>query len=127
MKEKKREIPDKFPPSWFLSDNCYNRYIPLENPAYAWDADGGVWKEVTFRYLWYYERCFLVKWKEVSIMEKEIREFHGFYYTAEMQEIEAENLQETTRKIKLLRAKLNQMKREINEIKGIVTDLESLA
>ena len=60
-------------------------------------------------------------------MEKEIREFHGFYYTAAMQEIEAENLQETTRKIKLLRAKLNQMKREINEIKKIVTDLESLA
>lgn len=60
-------------------------------------------------------------------MEKEIREFHGFYYTAEMQEIEAENLQETTRKIKLLRAKLNQMKREINEIKEIVADLESLA
>lgn len=27
-------------------------------------------------------------------MEKEIKEFHGFYYTAEMQEIEAENLQE---------------------------------
>ena len=47
-------------------------------------------------------------------MEKEIREFHGFYCTAAMQEIEAENLKETTRKIKLLRAKLNQMKREIN-------------
>lgn len=60
-------------------------------------------------------------------MENGIKEFHGFYYTAEMQKIEAENLQETTRKIKLLRAKLNQMKREINEIKEIVTDLESLA
>lgn len=60
-------------------------------------------------------------------MEKGIKKFHGFYCTAEMQEIEAENLQETTRKIKLLRAKLNQMKREINEIKEIVTDLESLA
>lgn len=60
-------------------------------------------------------------------MEKEIREFHWYYYTDEMQEIEAENLQETTRKIKLLRAKLNRMKREINEIKEIVTDLESLA
>lgn len=60
-------------------------------------------------------------------MEKGIKEFHGFYCTAEMQEIEAENLQETTRKIKLLRAKLNQMKREINEIKEIVTDLEWLA
>ena len=60
-------------------------------------------------------------------MEKEIREFHGFYCTAAMQKIEAENLKETTRKIKLLRAKLNRMKREINEIKKIVTDLESLA
>jgi hypothetical protein len=45
----------------------------------------------------------------------------------EMQEIGAANLQETTRKIKLLRAKLNRMKREINEIKEIVTDLELLA
>ncbi len=60
-------------------------------------------------------------------MKKEIREFHGFYYSAEMQEIGAANLEETTRKIKLLRAKLNQMKREINEIKEIVTDLESPA
>ena len=59
-------------------------------------------------------------------MEKEIREFHGFYCTAVMQEIEAENLKETTRKIKLLRAKLNRMKREINKIEEIVTDLESL-
>lgn len=42
-------------------------------------------------------------------MEKEIREFHGFYCSAEMQEIGAANLQETTRKIKLLRAKLNRM------------------
>ena len=60
-------------------------------------------------------------------MKKEIREFHGFYYSAGMQEIGAANLEETTRNIKLLRAKLNQMKREINEIKEIVTDLESLA
>lgn len=60
-------------------------------------------------------------------MEKEIKEFHGFYYSAEMQEIGMANLKETTRKIKLLRAKLNRMKREINEIKEIVTDLESLA
>lgn len=59
-------------------------------------------------------------------MEKKIREFHGFYCTAAMQEIEAENLKETTRKIKLLRAKLNRMKREINKIEEIVTDLESL-
>ena len=59
-------------------------------------------------------------------MEKEIREFHGFYCSAEMQEIGAANLQETTRKIKLLRAKLNRMKREINKIEEIVTDLESL-
>jgi hypothetical protein len=59
-------------------------------------------------------------------MEKGIKEFHGFYCTAVMQEIEAENLKETTRKIKLLRAKLNRMKREINKIEEIVTDLESL-
>lgn len=59
-------------------------------------------------------------------MEKEIREFHGFYCTTAMQKIEAENLKETTRKIKLLRAKLNRMKREINKIEEIVTDLESL-
>lgn len=30
-------------------------------------------------------------------MEKEIREFHWYYYTDEMQEIEAENLGESSR------------------------------